>query len=225
MFRRQGRPRTMSGPWRRADAGQGARCGTSHCATASPIFSPGPLTGELLDRYSPELVYAKVKTFLGNAVRRKGFAYVLVPEYHKLRPGEDRPAIHIHGLCSLGAVPIVRAISPGGRALSDKQGRPIFNMPTWTWGHSTCVPLDLQYERAVNYVIKYIGKSDEKIFGKWYLSSRGLRKSPEIIPLAPIRYDEFKDQHKLNVHEQNESRIYDGLRIITEELPPLEDPS
>ena len=75
-----------------------------------------------------------------------------------------------------------------------------------------------------NYVIKYITKSDCKIFGKWYLSSRGLKKGPELIPLEPIRYDTFRDQEKLKVHIQNENQIYpDGPFMIIEEFPPLKD--
>ena len=88
------------------------------------------------------------------------------------------------------------------------------------------MPLDQNYERAVNYVVKYVTKTEEKIFGKWYLSSRNLVKHPEVIPLDPIRYDEFRDPEKLKTNVQYEAKIYesfdDGLCIITEELPPLQ---
>lgn len=147
-----------------------------------------------------------------------------MPEYHKLKDGEDKPAIHMHGLCNLGKVPIERAASPSGHELTDNHGRPIYNMPTWKYGFSTAVPLDEQYERTVNYVTKYITKSDQKIFGKWYLSSRGLKKSPDIIPLEPIRYDHFRDSEKLKMHIQNEHQIYpNGPYMLTEEMPPLRD--
>ena len=39
-------------------------------------------------------------------------------------------------------------------------------MIDWKWGFSTCVPLDDNYERTVNYVTKYITKAEDKIFGK-----------------------------------------------------------
>ena len=186
-------------------------------------FFTWTLNGQLVDRYSAEVVYRKAKSFLLNAVRRKGFAYVAVPEYHRRKPGEATPAIHIHGLCKLGAVPIVRAVSSSGMPLFDDGGRPIYNMPSWTWGYSTCVPLDEQYERAIYYLTKYITKSEGKIFGKWYLSSRHLRKSPELIPVEPIPYYEFRDDRKLKVHEQYEGQIYPGLRIILKDFPPLGD--
>ena len=189
-------------------------------------FFTWTLDGSLIDRYDPEAIYPKVHNFLNNAVKRKGFAYVLVPEYHSLKEGEEAPAIHMHGLCILGEVPIVRALNKANQPFTDKHGRPIYHMPTWTLGYSTCVPLDQNRERTANYVVKYITKSEEKIFGKWYLSSRNLIKHPEIIPLDPIRYDEFRDPEKLETHVQYEAKIYesfdDGLCIITEEFPPLQ---
>ena len=189
-------------------------------------FFTWTLDGSLIDRYDSEAIYVKVRNFLGNAVKRKGFYYVLVPEYHTLKEGEEPPAIHMHGLCSLGDVPITRALDKAGRPLSDKHGRPIYNMTAWTWGYSTCVPLDENYERAANYIVKYITKSEEKIFGKWYLSSRNLIKHPEIIPLDAMRYDEFRDCEKLKNKVQYEAKIYDdcngGLYLITEEFPPLQ---
>ncbi len=184
-------------------------------------FFTWTLDGKLIDRYDPNIVYSKVRNFLNNAVRRKGFAYVLVPEYHKKKPGEVTPAIHMHGLCILGDVPITRALDKTGKPLSDRHGRPVYNMRSWTWGFSTCVPIDQNYERTINYLVKYITKTEEKIFGKWYLSSRNIAKSPEIIPLDPIRYDDFRDQDKLKMHLQNEFEIYEGLKMVSEELPPI----
>ena len=188
-------------------------------------FFTWTLNGDLIDRYDATVIYSKVRIFLGNAVQRKGFAYVLVPEYHTQKAGEDKPAIHMHGLCDLGEVPIVRANSKTGKPLNDKRGRPIYNMPTWTWGFSSCVPVDKQYERTVNYLTKYITKSDRKIFGKWYLCSRNINKFPSLIPLEPVRYDKFRNSHKLNICLQQESKICDGLYLLTEEFPKLENTS
>lgn len=176
----------------------------------------------MIDRYDAEQVSRKVQTFLCNATQRKGFQYVLVPEYHKQKKGEDRPAIHMHGLCNLGAVQIERALSKAGRQRTDEHGRPIYNMTNWKWGFSTCVPLDENYGRTVNYVTKYITKAENKIFGKWYLCSRGLIKKPEIITLEPIPFREFRDEEKLKMHQQFENEIFGGVKIISEQNPPLE---
>ena len=88
------------------------------------------LNPELIDRYDANIIHKKVRAFLSNAVQRKGFAYVAVPELHDLDKC-GRRAIHLHGLCKLGTVKIERAISPKGKPLTDKAGRPIYNMLDW----------------------------------------------------------------------------------------------
>lgn len=187
-------------------------------------FITWTLDGNIIDRYDPEKIYKKVRSFLTNAVQRHNFAYIIVPEYHKQKSGEDKPAIHMHGLCSLGTVPIVRATTKNGHGMSDKHGRPIYNMPTWKWGFSTCVPLDEHYERAVNYACKYITKSNAKIFGKWFLSSRNLVRGPELLPVEPIPFHKFRDGQKLETHEQNEQEIYPGVMLVSENFPALDGP-
>ena len=96
-------------------------------------------------------------------------------------------------------------------------------MLDWKWGFSTCVALDDHYERAINYVVKYIAKGNEKIFGKWYLSSRGLKKGPDILSLEPIPYNDFRSEEKLKVHLQTETEIYPTVHLISEELPQMEE--
>ena len=177
---------------------------------------------DLLDRYDPKAVYHKLRTFLGNAVHRKEFSYLLVPEYHKKKAGEDKPAIHLHGLCHLGKVRIERARDKLGRRRTDNEGRPVYNMLDWKYGFSSCVPLDENYERAANYVAKYITRGNGgKIFGKWYLHSRDLVKGPDIFPLDPENYDEFRDEEKLKAHIQHEGEIYSSLRVLSEEFPKI----
>lgn len=176
------------------------------------------IDGNKLDRYDSRKVYEKVRTFLSNATARHGFEYVMVPEYHKQKPGEERPAIHLHGLCNLGSLEIVPAVNPRtGKVLSEK-GKPVYNLPAWIWGFSKLVPLDDNSERAGRYITKYITKSEDKIFGKRYLSSRKLTKSPQIIPLEPINYSEFRDEEKLAVGQQIECNLYGDTYMVTEVL-------
>ncbi len=190
------------------------------CNQFSHMFT-WTLNPELIDRYNPNVVYKKVRIFLSNMVQRHSFSYIAIPEYHKADE-QGRRGIHLHGLCKLGTVPIERAVSPEGKMLTDKSGRPVFNMTSWAWGFSTCVPLDEHYERATSYVTKYITKGEEKIFGKWYLCSRNLIKKPDIVTLEPISYNDFRDENKLKVHIQNETEIYPSVYMISEELPELE---
>lgn len=176
------------------------------------------LNGELIDRYSSDEVYKKVRAFLSNMSQRKNFRYVCIPEYHERKPGEEAPAIHMHGLCILGDVQIVPSLRSDGSQRQTPEGRPIFNMTDWSWGFSTVVPLDVNYERAVAYVTKYITKAESKIFGKWYLSSRTLRKAPDIIPLERMSYEECKDELKIEAGIQQEVNVYLDVKILTEEF-------
>lgn len=148
-------------------------------------FFTWTLNARLVDRYDDEAVKKKLENTLRNLVRRRGFRYVCVPERHK------DGALHFHGLCIPGGVRLDRAVSPCGNELSTNSGRPIYNMRDWPWGFSTCIPIDENYARTVNYLLKYMTKDSEKIFGKWYLSARDLRKKPDIFLLDGMDYDSF----------------------------------
>lgn len=175
------------------------------------------LDPKVIDRTDADLVYQKCRAFLSNATQRKAFSYVLIPEYHPLKPGQDKPGIHFHGLCSLGLIQVQRSIKKN-RPRCDKAGRPVFNMLDWKLGWSTVVPLDSDYERAVGYITKYITKQDVKILGKWYLSSRNLKKRPDIIPLAPVDFYAGLDDMKLEAKEQVLSKVWRDILICTEDL-------
>lgn len=176
------------------------------------------LDPRLVDRHDPEQVYKQVRYFLWNMSKRKDFRYVVIPEYHKLKPGEERSAIHFHGLCSLGSVRIERAMKRG-RPRYDKHGRPVYNMTDWGFGWSTVVPLDDNYEKAVNYVTKYISKQDKKILGKYYLSSRSLRKAPDIVPIDQgVDFESFVDDFKLETGQQYETTVFRDVKVISEDF-------
>lgn len=149
-------------------------------------FFTWTLAPELVDRYDREAVKRKVLTQLKNLSYRKGFIYLLVPELHK------DGAIHMHGLCTPGQVCLERAVNPHtGLPLSTNRGQPIFNMLDWPLGYSTCIPIDENYEAACYYMVKYLSKDTQKIFGKWYYSSRCLTKRPPVALLHDMDYDQF----------------------------------
>ena len=176
------------------------------------------LDPKLVDRYDPEQVYKKVRPFLSNMTQRKDFRYVVIPEYHTLKPGEEKPAIHFHGLCSLGSVRIERSMKRG-KPRYDKHGRPVYNMTDWGFGWSTVVPLDEHYEKAVNYVTKYISKQEHKILGKYYLSTRCLRKAPDVIPIDDgVDYDSFVDDFKLDTGQQYETTVFRDVKVVSEDF-------
>lgn len=168
-----------------------------------------------VDRYSPEAATRKLNAWLSNQVQRKGLKYVLVPELHK------DGAIHFHGFFNdaLAAVDSGTVIPPGGgkpkRPRSKKQraewlengGHVAYNLPGWTLGFTTAIELYGDYDNAVGYVCKYIGKDmnnhslnnspdglepSGKIGGRWYYSGGDL-KSPDVV-YAPLDWRELAER-------------------------------
>lgn len=160
------------------------------------------LDPDKVNRYDPVEVLKHLRHWLGNNVRRKGLRYVLVPEHHK------DGAIHFHGLFNdaLEAVDSGTMSVPGRkapvkvrseahrRALEDRGGHVVYNLPGWGWGFSTAIQLYGERDAAINYVCKYIGKEMEngtnvpggvshetynptgKIGGRWYYSGGDLQR-------------------------------------------------
>lgn len=146
-----------------------------------------------VNRYDVREVTRHLNHWLDNQVRRKGLAYVLVPERHK------DGAIHFHGFFNdaLEARDSGTVSLPGQKAprrpRSARQrakwledgGKPVYNLPGWSWGFTTAIELYGEYDRAVSYVCKYIGKElapspngdglePQKIGGRWYYSGGAL---------------------------------------------------
>ena len=119
-----------------------------------------------INRYDPVEVVRKMSTWCDNRVRRKGLAYILVPEHHK------DGAIHFHGFFN-DALP---AVDSGHK---DKNGHTVYNLPDWTWGFTRAVELYGDYHAAVGYCCKYIGKGQGKIGGRWYYSGGDLQTPEE----------------------------------------------
>lgn len=131
-------------------------------------FITWTLDKEMIDRYDAKLVSKKLKVFLNNLVKRKEVRYLVVPELHQ------DGAIHMHGLIA-GKLRMVDS----GRKLLD--GRSIFNMPEWKLGFSTAIELDNQKGRVSSYIVKYVQKDFQKIFGNFYYAGgHGLVRSPEV---------------------------------------------
>lgn len=174
-------------------------------------FFTWTLDPRMIDRYDADTVKKALLTFLKNLSRRKGFRYVIVPEYHK------DGAIHFHGLCNLGSAQIERATDARtGRPLFTERQQPIYNMLDWKYGYSTCIPIDENYDRTCNYLVKYFTKDSQKIFGKWYLSSRNLRKKPDIELIScGMDYSEFRRANP----ELAEIPLYCDVRMTSLDLP------
>lgn len=137
-------------------------------------FSP-----DKIDRYDPAKILKMLRSWLDNRVRRHGLAYILVPEYHK------DGAIHFHGFFNDADIGFVdsgtlrlQGCKQPKRPRSEKQRRewldnnaqPVYNIAQFVYGFSTAIEIYGDYDAAIGYCCKYIGKQTEKIGGRWYYS-------------------------------------------------------
>lgn len=143
-----------------------------------------------LDRTDSEEVGKRVKKWLDNRVQMwPGFLYLLLPELHK------KGGIHCHalvaGLPSLvdsGTVICPGFNKPVARATARKHGhdpdtlKTVYNVPSWTLGHSTAIALYGDSTNVAKYVTKYITKDAKKIFGNFYYAGgHGLKRKPPFV--------------------------------------------
>ena len=121
------------------------------------FFVTFTLDGQNIDRYDKTEVLRCLKNWLDNMSRRRNLKYLLFPELHK------DGAIHFHGLCS-GML----SLSISGHYT--QAGQPIYNCLNWSLGFTSVVKLEGPKERIVNYIMKYITKENEKVFGNAYFA-------------------------------------------------------
>lgn len=131
------------------------------------------LNPALVDSHDGAAVVKKLNAWCSNMVQRKGLKYILVPERHK------KGGIHFHGFFN----DCLEVVDSGH---TDKQGHKIYNLPQWSLGFTTAIELYDDYQKAVGYVCKYIGKEGEKPAGRWYYSGGDL-VDPEVeyIEISP----------------------------------------
>ena len=138
------------------------------------------LDAQKVDRYDPAAVVRKLNQWCSNQVKRKGLKYILVPERHK------DGALHFHGFFN----DALEAVDSGHKS---KDGRPIYNLPGWTFGFTAAVELYGEYSAAVAYVCKYIGKQGDKPAGRWYYSGGDLA-GPDVV-YAEFSPAELKEEY------------------------------
>lgn len=105
-----------------------------------------------VDSLDPTAILPLFSHWKSNMCQRFGMQYVLIPEYHK------SGRVHFHGLCNGN----FSLIDSGKLA---RNGSKVFNLDNWPYGFSTVIEIT-NYERTVNYVLKYLKKQlgEDKIF-------------------------------------------------------------
>lgn len=184
-----------------ARARRRARAALVDLARSTPFrwFVTLTLDGEKIARYDEREVIRKLNTWLDNQVRRRGLAYVLVPEHHK------DGAVHFHGLITDGLTMTDSGtvkLAEGGKPRRPRSkaqraawlaegGHTVYNIKEWGWGFSSALELYGDRRAAIGYVCKYIGKEDRKIGGRWYYSGGALGR-PRVYQVD-VDFDKAQD--------------------------------
>lgn len=150
-------------------------------------------------RFSGADVINPFANWLHNRTKRDDLQYIFVPELHK------KGGIHLHGLIndSLELFDSERHLY-GGKAWKNsdllERGvdldnyKVIYNIPSWKYGWSTAIPLSGTPAAVACYMTKYMTKDCKKIFGKYYLSSRNIRRDTDIYYSNTDLFDEINQQ-------------------------------
>lgn len=143
------------------------------------------------------LVMNKLKNWLDNLVRRHGLKYILVPERFKKTDG-----IHCHALVndSIDTVYSGR-VRVGKKSYTEDylqmmdipytDNDKIYNCTSWKYGFSTALPVSENCGKLSVYLTKYITKGNDRIFGRYYWSSRNIVREPDI-EYTNSPYDEIE---------------------------------
>lgn len=151
---------------------------------------------EFVNRYDDKEIIKKLTQWLSNQVKRRGLKYILVPEYHK------NGGIHCHMLCNdvftfidsgtktyKGFKKPMKDNTAIFKGIDPAKGKTVYNIKEWKLGFSTAIEVYGERSQLSYYITKYITKDIKKIFGKYYWSSRNIKRECEII-LSDTEYSD-----------------------------------
>lgn len=140
-----------------------------------------------INAFNVKDVMKKLNKFLNNMQQRHGLSYIIIPEYH------ESGRVHCHGLINdalkvedsgtrgvKGYSAPLKLSTIKAKGLMRDITHIVYNLPQWTYGFSTAVPVYGDGGALATYVTKYMTKATTKIFGKYYWSSRDLVREPKI---------------------------------------------
>jgi hypothetical protein len=140
-------------------------------------FSTYTLDKTKIDRYDYELCRKKICKYLDNYKNRKfnDFKYLLSPELHDLKEGEEKPAVHFHALT-------YNDISNLDYMFTNEYNNPVYcdNGILKSFGANRH-DLIQDSENLAYYITKYIVKQETKICSKYIYNSNNLNKSQNLI--------------------------------------------
>lgn len=153
-------------------------------------FMTFTLDGDKIDRTDYKGFIKRVTTYLDNRVRRHGWKYCAVVEYHKRKEANGQRALHLHAcvsgdhynLVDSGTVIAPDRKKPITRAYARRLGfkdddlKTVYNVADWSLGFSTAIGTYGERLALSRYITKYITKSDDKVGGRWYYSGGDLKE-------------------------------------------------
>lgn len=174
---------------------------------------------EFVNRSDVNEVMKKLTRWLSDQVKRRGLKYILIPEYHK------KGGIHCHMLCNdvftmidsgtksyRGFKKPMKENTARSKGLNPDSGKTVYNIKEWKLGFSTAIEVYGERSQLSYYITKYITKDIKKIFGKYYWSSRNIRRDCEIIlsntDYDTVMSDEIQAPNSLNKFKYDSSMLY-----------------
>lgn len=159
-------------------------------------FFTGTIDPEKFDSKDPKDLLKPVQNWLKDRVKRDNMHFLMIAERHK------KGGIHFHGLFKADKLKLedsgTKLYQGHKKPISNERaeklglsgGRTVYNLNSWKFGFTTCVPLVGDRMNTAFYITKYITKDCKKIFGKFYWHSRNLKK-PQII-ISDIDFDNIQ---------------------------------
>lgn len=129
-----------------------------------------------VDSKNKDEVFKTILKFIKNVLTKNEIKYLLIPEYHA-----DKKKIHFHGFLKDSS----NHLKLTETNKKSKNGYNIYNITNWRYGFNTAVKIDsedrLSEMKIASYCMKYITKSNERIFDRYYFCSKGLINSPRTV--------------------------------------------
>jgi len=186
---------------------------------------------EKVDASNIPLVAAKAQKWLKNMTQRKNLGYVMIPEYHKK---DNRVHFHAiingdvdlehHDIYAVQGVKKPMKLETIQRYHIDpaRIRYPVYNCSNWKYGFSTAIEVYGSPARLANYVLKYMTKDHQSIFGKSYWCSKNIRLYPDI-ELYSLGWDEFAATPGKQYYHRGSDAAYKYINRLGDKIEDLTD--
>ena len=164
-------------------------------------FFTGTLGNTPFDPTDAKEALRPLQQWLKHQTQRKGLKYILVPEY---QPKSGR--IHFHGFISgitakEGNTRIVKgykkpvSLKRCKELGIDTEGlQVVYNIPDWKFGFTTAIKAYNGSQACARYIMKYITKDSQKIFGRYYWSSKNIIREVDNWYYEDVDFDSILTQ-------------------------------